>query len=65
MTDTKDLFDVIEVDIKTQAIRILARAKNERAAEGIEMSAIFRRGVETAFYVSVPAGKYQDGDILR
>ena len=58
------LFDVIAVDLSTKKIRFMAQSKTERNAEAIETMAVLRRGVDTEFFVTVPAGKYKDGDTL-
>lgn len=57
-----DLFDVIEVNSLHGDIRIMAEAKTKKNAEAIEAMAVMRRGGETNFFTTVPAGKYSEGD---
>jgi hypothetical protein len=60
-----DMFDVIEVDIKTRKIRMMTdEPKSADTAEEIERMALWRRGDGTNFFDTVPAGKYSDGDTL-
>lgn len=57
-------FDVLEVEIETRQVRsILAEKKTARAAGAIEDMAVLRRGVDTSFFVTAPAGRYAVGDI--
>lgn len=57
-----ELFDVVAVDIKANTVRLMAESKTAANAEAVERMAIMRRGVNTEFYASVPAGKYKEGD---
>ena len=60
------LFDVIEVRFaKPRTVRLIDTRKTERNAEAIINMAVMRRGVETSFYTTVPAGKFKDGDKYR
>lgn len=56
------LFDVVAVEMATHKIELMAEKKTARNADAIEMMAVCRRGVETHFYVTVPSGKYKNGD---
>lgn len=56
------LFDVISVNHKTSAIRIMATGKTLRNAEAIENMAIMRRGCEEEFFAVTDAGAYKEGD---
>lgn len=56
------MFDVFEVDIATRKVRAMGTEKTERNAEAIERMAIMRRGNDSNFFVTVPAGLYADGD---
>jgi hypothetical protein len=59
------MFDVIEVEIEVpHRIRVLDRSKSEANAEAIVKFAVWRRGVESHFYKTVPAGQFNDGDFL-
>lgn len=61
-----NLFDVLAVAIAApHTVRILAFNRTERSAEGVVNMAVVRRGVETEFYVAVPAGRYSDGGVWR
>lgn len=55
-------FDVIEVEVKTGSVRLLAEKKTKRNAEAIVDMAVARRGCENHFYTVAMAGKYRDGD---
>lgn len=56
------MFDVIAVNMTTHKLRMIAENKTERNAEAIEMMAVARRGVDEEFFVTVPHGRYRDGD---
>lgn len=56
------LFDVVEVDTDTMKITLMAENKTKKNAEAIESFAIMRRGNDSNFFTSVPAGKYSNGD---
>jgi hypothetical protein len=56
------MLDVIAVDMTTHKVTVLAENKTERNADAIESMAILRRGVDETFYVTVPHGRYKDGD---
>jgi hypothetical protein len=47
-------FDVIAVDMKTLAERVIAEDKTEENAEAVMKLAIMRRGVEQEFYTIRP-----------
>jgi hypothetical protein len=51
-----DKFDVIAVNIKTGATRVIATKRTERNAETDVNLAIMRRGVTEEFFKIVPAG---------
>lgn len=57
------LYDVLAVNIKTKVVRILSQKKTLPHAEAIVHMVIMRRGVEEEFYVEVPTGKYEEGEI--
>jgi hypothetical protein len=59
------LFDVIAVNQQTSIVTLMAEGKTERNAEAVVKMAIMRRGLETDFYVEVPAGKYKNGDTFK
>lgn len=56
------MFDVLAVNMETHKVRIMAENKTERNAEAIENMAVMRRGVDEEFFVTVPHGKYKEGD---
>ena len=56
------LFDVIEVRMDTNVVRVLDQGKTEPNADAIVNMAVLRRGVEESFFATCPAGRYQDGD---
>ena len=56
------LFDVIEVRMDTNAVRVLDQGKTEANADAIVNMAVLRRGVAESFFATCPAGQYQDGD---
>lgn len=47
---TEKLFDVVAVNIKTGAERLIAEHKTERNAEAIVAMAVMRQGVVTEFF---------------
>jgi hypothetical protein len=49
------LFNVVAVNIKTGARRIIAERKTERNAEAIVDMAVMRRGVDEEFFTTEPA----------
>ena len=55
------LYDVVAVNIKTQAERVMARNLTEANAEGFINLAVMRRGVDEEFYKPVPAGSAVNG----
>ncbi len=48
------LFNVVAVNIKTGAERLIAERKTEHNAEAIVMMAVMRRGVDVEFFKAVP-----------
>ncbi len=60
-----DLYDVLAVNMKTLAVRIIDEGKTLKNAEAIENMAVMRRGVVDEFFVTKPAGQYKAGDTLR
>ena len=50
-----DLFNVIAVNIKTTATRVIAIQKTHQNAEAIVKMAVMRRGVDEEFFEIVPA----------
>jgi len=57
-----ELFDVAAVEMATHKIELMAERKTILEADAIEMIAVRKRGVETHFYVTIPSGKYKNGD---
>ena len=51
---SKPLFDVIAVNFRTGAERIIAERKTERNAEAIVTMAVMRRGVEEEIFKTRP-----------
>lgn len=62
MKDSDKLFDVIAVDIKTKAVRIMAADMEIDNAEAFVSMAVVRRGVDKEFFAPRPAGSYKEGD---
>ena len=60
-----EMFDVLEVNIQSKRVRILARNLDEPNAEAVVNMAVARRGVEEHFFVSAPLGMYNDGDTWK
>ena len=58
----EELYDVLEVNMETHEVRVLGVNKTINNAEAIEAMAVIRRGLDINFYVTVPTGKYNDGD---
>lgn len=56
------MLDVLAVNMETHAVKVLASNLTERNADAVERLAVMRRGVETDFYTTAPAGRYKDGD---
>jgi|TARA_R110000782_G_scaffold30776_5_gene76406 hypothetical protein len=56
------VFDVLEVDIETRMIKIMAQAKLAHTAAAIERMAIVRRGTDKNFFTTVAAGEWTDGE---
>lgn len=57
----EQLYDVVAVEISNpENVQVLDRDKTERNAEAIVSMAVLRRGVETHFYKTVPAGTYSE-----
>jgi trimethylamine:corrinoid methyltransferase-like protein len=50
MSETAMLYDVVAVNIKTGAERVLVTDTTERNAEAIIKMAVMRRGVDEEFY---------------
>ena len=65
MREMREMFDVIAVNLKTRAVRLMAERKNERNAEAIENMAVIRRGCDEEYFDTVPTGKYKEGDKVR
>jgi len=59
---SETLFDVLEIDMKTNLVEIMAENKTERNAEAIEKMAVMRRGCEKAYFASVAHGLYKNGE---
>ena len=51
--ETKQMFDVVAVNIDTGKERLLAENKTERNADAIVKMAIIRRGFEEEFFKTV------------
>ena len=58
---TKELFDVVAVDLETSVVRVIASNKTKLNAEAIVMMAVGRRGGDDEFFSEVPAGTYANG----
>jgi len=54
--NTTDLRDVVAINIKTGARRLIAEGKTRENADAYMMMAIARRGLDTEFYKTVPHG---------
>jgi hypothetical protein len=59
----RELFDVLAVDMKTRAVRVMAENRTRESAESFVTMAVARRGVEHEFFVEVPAGSYDEGEV--
>lgn len=60
------MFDVIEVPMYGEKkVRVIDTSKPEETAERIVEMAVIRRGCETSFFTTAPAGQYQTGDIFQ
>lgn len=59
---SEKLYDVVAVNIKTGAVRLIAQGETNRNADAIESMAVMRRGVKEEFFSVVTANTYQDGD---
>jgi len=57
------MFDVVAVNIDSSRVRIIAEGKTEKNAESIVNMAVIRRGCDEEFFVTVPSGRYKEGDI--
>lgn len=58
------LFDVVAVNLRTGAERVIARRETEDNAEATVRMAVFRRGVEVEFFKAVahePSGSDSEG----
>ena len=62
MDSNELLYDVLAVDMGTHKVAVIGSNKTARNAEAIENMAVMRRGVDAEFFVTVPAGKYSNGD---
>ena len=55
--------DVLAVTIAApHTVRIIARERSMSSAEAVINMAVYRRGVDTEFYVTVPNGTYREGE---
>ena len=52
-----ELYNVVAVDLKTKAERIMAEGKSKADAEAIVEMAVMRRGCEVEFFRAVRAAK--------
>jgi len=59
---SETLFDVVAINVETQAVRMLAESKTKPNAEAIVNMAIARRGLDVEFYSEVAASSYKAGD---
>jgi hypothetical protein len=50
------LYDVVAVDLKTKAVRVMDRNLTLENAEAYVSMAVMRRGVDEEFFKAVPAG---------
>ena len=61
--DDGRLYDVVEVSLDTRTVRLMTDTpKTARNADAIERIALMRRGNDSNFFATVPAGTYADGD---
>ena len=58
-------YAVLAVNLETKKVRIIAVEKTENGAEATVNLAVFRRGVETEFFVAVPATDYSEGETWK
>lgn len=54
---TEKLFDVVAVDLKTKAERVIATGRDALNAEAVVAMAVARHGCEKEFFKAVPAKK--------
>lgn len=59
------LFDVVEVDLITRKVDIVASNKTFENAEAVSDMAVMRRGIENNFFAVVPAGSHAGGDMYK
>lgn len=59
---TNQLYDVLAVNIKTGAVRILEKDSEGDDADAVVKMAVMRRGVEEEFFAAVNAGSHRTGD---
>ena len=57
-----ELYDVVAVRMDVLTVRLIGEGKTLPNAEAVVKLAVMRLGVETEFYVEVPAGSYQEGE---
>jgi hypothetical protein len=60
-----ELFDVLEVSISTRKITMMGKDMTARNADVVERMAVYRRMTEDNYFITVPAGKYKDGDVFE
>lgn len=60
-----ELYDVLMVNMETHKVTVLFTDKTPENADRCERLAIMRRGTDDCFFVSAPAGAYDDGDEWR
>ena len=58
------LFDVISVGIETGRIRVINPNLTAENAEAVEMMVVMRRGVDSEYFTTVPAGTWKTGDVM-
>ena len=63
-----ELYDVLGVNLGGRegpqySVRFMAQGKTLQNAEAIVRMAVYRRGVEEEFFVEVPTGSYNEGEI--
>lgn len=56
------LFDVLEVNIHTLEVTLMAEGKTKKNADAIERFAVHRRMTDSNFFVTVPAGSFSNCD---
>ena len=56
------MYDVLEVDIKTKLVTVVARGKDLDNAHAFIRHAVMRLGVKDSFFVAAAEDSYVDGE---